>query len=131
MADTAHTPQNQDAAASEPPAHLDRPDHLEAISDRIEHATVRRSPRYGIFLVLGAALGVFVAMILTFAFSGNDQPADNGAVYSDGQVFGFLALIGIAVGLLVGGGLALILDKVVGRRTRQVQVDHETVESLD
>ncbi len=122
MADTAHTPQNSDARA---------PEHLEAISDRVEQVSVRRSPRYGIFLVLGAALGVFVAMILTFAFNGNDRAADNGAVYSDGQVFGFLALAGVAVGLLVGGAVALILDKVVSRRTRQVEVDHTTVESLD
>ncbi|WP_396656033.1 potassium transporter Trk [Microbacterium sp.] len=129
MADTAPTPQNAptpenaDAPAS--------PEHLEAISDRLEHATIRRSPRYGIFLVLGAALGVFVAMILTFAFNGNDRPADNGAVYSDGQVFGFLALVGVAVGLLVGGGVALILDKVSSRRATPVEVDHKTVESLD
>ncbi|HET8926929.1 MAG TPA: potassium transporter Trk [Microbacterium sp.] len=123
MADTAQSPQNVDAPASS--------DHLDAISDRIEHATVRRSPRYGIFLALGAALGVFVAMILTFAFNGNDRLADNGAMYSDGQVFGFLALVGVAAGLLAGGGLALILDKVVGRRPKQVRVDHETVESLD
>jgi hypothetical protein len=97
------------------------------VTDEIVAARVRRSPRYVVFLVLGAALGVFVAMILTFAFDGTDRVAENGAVYSDGQVFGFLALVGIAVGLLVGGLVAIVLDRVVGRRTRTVTVDRETV----
>ncbi|MFV0320704.1 MAG: potassium transporter Trk [Microbacterium sp.] len=125
MADTAQPPQHIDAQASTPPA------HREVVSDRVETVAVRRSPKYGVFLALGAALGVLAAMILTFAFDGNDFAADNGAVYTDGQVFGFLALVGIAVGLIVGGVVAIILDRVVGRRTKQVEVAHETVETVD
>jgi hypothetical protein len=105
--------------------------HAEAHVDEIVEARVRRSPRYGVFLALGAALGVLVAMILTFAFDSGERVADNGAVYSQGQVFGFLALVGIAVGLAVGGLVALLLDRIIGRRTRTVRVDHESVESLD
>lgn len=123
MADQAQTPEIPDASAS-----------LSAdpvVTDEIVEAKVRRSPRYGVFLVLGAALGILVALILTFAFNGNDRAADNGAVYSDGQVFGFLALIGIAAGLFVGGLVAIILDRVVGRRTRTVTIDRETVRQPD
>lgn len=105
--------------------------HAEAHVDEIVEARVRRSPRYGVFLALGAALGVLVAMILTFAIDSSARVADNGAVYSQGQVFGFLALVGIAVGLAVGGLVALLLDRIIGRRTRTVRVDHESVESLD
>ncbi len=121
MAEQAHTPPTTDAA----------PERVEAISDELVEVRVRRSPRYGVFLLLGTALGILVAMILTFAFNGNDRTADNGAIYSDGQVFGFLALAGVAVGLLVGGLVAILLDRVVGRRTRTLEVDHETVEKLD
>lgn len=103
---------------------------------RIESARVRRAPRYGVFLVGGALLGVLVAVILTFAFGGGpiepgapagDKSDYTGLTYSTPQVLGFLALIFAPIGLAVGGVVALILDRVVGRRTREVRIDRETV----
>jgi len=105
--------------------------HTQAHVDELVDVTVRRSPRYGVFLALGAALGILVALILTFSIDSSGRVADNGAVYSQGQVFGFLALVGVAVGLALGGIVALILDRTIGRRSRTVRVDHETVETLD
>jgi len=96
-------------------------------AETVETVTVRRSPRYGVFLVLGGGLGVFAAMILTFAFDGSDEPAANGVIYSDGQVFGFLALVCVAIGLFVGGAVAVLLDWTVGRRTRRYTADHASV----
>ncbi|MDZ8171425.1 potassium transporter Trk [Microbacterium xanthum] len=90
-----------------------------------ENLTVRRAPKYGVFLALGAALGIVAAMILTFSFSGTlDESPNTGLVYDQGQVFGFLLLICVPVGLALLGGLALVLDRTVGRRTRAVRVDH-------
>lgn len=96
---------------------------------RIERVEVRRSPKYTVFLLLGAGVGILVAMILTFAFTGTQfkSPA-TGMIYSQGQVFGFLALVSIAGGLAVFGTLALVLDRVVGRKTHTVTVDHEAVQ---
>jgi hypothetical protein len=99
------------------------------MSDEIVGGRVRRSPRYGAFLILGAVVGALVALILTFAFDGTSVPSDvTNVVFSQGQVFGFLALILGSVGALVGGVVALIFDRTVGRRTRSVVVGHETVE---
>jgi ABC-type Fe3+-siderophore transport system permease subunit len=95
------------------------------VDDRIETLRVRRAPKFGVFLLLGAALGVFVAMILTFSFNGTADPSASGVMYGQMQVFGFLALVGVAVGLLVGGAVALIFDRALARRTRSVSVDHE------
>lgn len=131
MADEANTPQTPDAAASasaEPaPA-----SPAELIEDRLETVTVRRAPKIAVFLVLGAALGVVVAMILTFAFHGTDEASPNtGLVYSIGQVFGFLVLICVTVGIVVGAIVALVFDRTLGRRTRRAVVDRETVTTVD
>ena len=54
---------------------------------------MRRAPKISVFLILGAALGVLVAMILTFAFNGTAEVSPNtGVEYTQGQVFGFLVL---------------------------------------
>jgi uncharacterized BrkB/YihY/UPF0761 family membrane protein len=102
-----------------------RPDLTPPARDEVQTVTVRRSPKYSVFLLVGAALGILVALLLTFAFGGATPASENtGLEYSTGQVFGFLLLICIPVGLAVMGIIALILDRVVGRRTREVRVDH-------
>lgn len=97
-------------------------------SHRSERAQVRRAPKISVFLVLGAAVGILAAMILTFVFDGTDEASRNtGFEYSSLQVFGFLALIGIALGMVLGGLIALLIDRRSRRRTREVTVEHETV----
>jgi uncharacterized membrane protein YdjX (TVP38/TMEM64 family) len=109
---------------------MSNPDPRPTRSDELVGGRVRRSPRYGAFLVLGALLGVVVALILTFAYDGTSMPSDaTNVVFSEGQVFGFLSLILGSIGALFGGIVALVLDRTVGRRTRSVVLDHETVEN--
>jgi hypothetical protein len=99
---------------------------------RTERVTVRRAPKFSVFLIVGAALGLLVALILTFVFNGTaNQSPNTGLVYSQGQVFGFLALICATVGIAVFGVLALILDRASRRSARQVMVDRETVQGAD
>lgn len=96
---------------------------------RIETAHVRRSPRYAIFFVVGAILGILAALILTFAFDGTQQKSPSTQVlYSTSQVFGFLCLVCIPIGMAVLGAVALILDRRLSRRQYEVRVDHERVE---
>lgn len=97
----------------------------------VSEARVRRVPKYGVFLVLGGALGIIAALILTYAFDGSAEPSDIGVTYSRGQVFGFLTLYCVAIGVAVGAVVALILDKVVGRKTRTVTVERETILTQD
>lgn len=98
----------------------------ESAEHRIETAHVRRSPRYAIFFAVGAGLGILAALILTFAFEGGKSAATQ-VTYSDSQVFGFLCLVCIPVGLAIGGGIALLLERRMSRRTREVRIDHERV----
>ena len=105
------------------------PEHVE---DHIETVRVRRAPKISVFMIVGAALGVIVAMILTFAFDGSAEKSPNtGLVYSQGQVFGFLLLVCIPVGLALAAIVALIFDRRSRRHTRQVTVDHESVQVDD
>jgi hypothetical protein len=114
------------------PENADQPADEVVMSDRVETAHVRRAPKYSVFLTLGAAIGVFVAMILTFAFDGQPNPALGQTMqFSQGQIFGFLALACGAVGLGLGGIIALIFERTLGRRTHQVTVDREDHLTVD
>lgn len=97
------------------------------VIDRVETLRLRRSPKYAVFFIIGSVLGVLVAMILTFAFQGTEQNAVSGVTYTQGQVFGFLALICVIVGFTLGGVVALIFDRVLGRSARDVDVDRESI----
>jgi spore maturation protein SpmB len=93
--------------------------------EHTETARVRRAPKVIVFLVLGAAIGVFVAMLLTFGFSSVNASAVTGVTYSTANIFGFLVIICGALGLLLGGVVAIILDRVSIRRARNVTIVRE------
>ncbi|MDY7542357.1 hypothetical protein KIV56_12235 [Cryobacterium breve] len=79
-------------------------------------ATVRRSPRYLNFMIVGAVLGAVTALILTVGFP---QTAEFGLL----QVFGFLLLVGVVVGLALGALVAILIDRFTGRSVQTVVVD--------
>ncbi|MFJ6651629.1 potassium transporter Trk [Microbacterium sp. NPDC091313] len=98
----------------------------------VETVRVRRAPRYPVFLVVGALLGVVVAAILTLAFHGSDQASPNtGVVYSATQVFGFVSLVCAPIGIAVGGLVAVILDARSSRRIRSFRAGHQSVHGSD
>lgn len=85
---------------------LQAPDGAEAADAEPElpseqPAVLRRVPRIEVFLGLGAILGLLLALGLAYFWP--DQPVPMGErQYSDGQVFGFLALflVPAVIGLL-------------------------------
>lgn len=98
-------------------------EHLETevTSDAV---TVRRAPRYPAFILAGVALGVLVALVLTFAFPEN-------AEFDRGQVFGFLLLWAGAIGAALGGVVALLVDRVLAKRSRAAVAEHEATHYVD
>lgn len=99
---------------------------------RVETARVRRVPKYGVFIALGAVLGVIAALILTFAFDGTVGISENtGLEYSAGQVFGFVLLGCIPVGIALAALVALLLDRLARRKTREVRIVHDRVRVTD
>ena len=87
--------------------------------DRETRVRIRRAPKFSVFLVLGAVLGVFVALILTASF-----PIDPKVGF--GPIFGYFAIYGFVGGILVGSVVALVFDRILSRRagTVAVTVDH-------
>ncbi|WP_051701707.1 MULTISPECIES: hypothetical protein [Mycetocola] len=77
---------------------------------------VRRSPKYFTFIVIGGVVGIVAAMILTFSFPKNED-------FSQGQIFGFLALVCVVVGIAIFGSLAILLDRLVGRKEHVIDAD--------
>ena len=84
-------------------------------------AHIRRAPRVAVFLVLGAVLGAVVAFVLTAV--GHVSPR-----VGFGATWGYLCLLCVPAGLVVGAVVALVLDRVSRRRARLVTVEHATVE---
>lgn len=89
-----------------------------------DEVVVRRTPKYGTFIALGAIVGVIAALVLTFALPENDT-------YDQGQVFGFLLLFLGTVGVALGSLIALVLDRVFARRASTVAAEHETAHRAD
>ncbi|TFC82872.1 hypothetical protein E3T23_03570 [Cryobacterium cheniae] len=82
--------------------------------------TVRRSPRYFNFMLLGALIGAIAALVLTVVFPEN---AEFGAT----QVFGFLLLAFVTLGVTLGAVAAIVIDRVISRRGKTVVVDRMAV----
>lgn len=99
----------------------DDPDEVVEITR--QEVTVRRSPRYWRIMALGAGIGAVLAFVLTFALPGTPE-------YSQGQVFGFSLLVLVVVFGAVAALVALLLDRVVGRRTTSFEAERVHVETL-
>jgi len=93
-------------------------------------ATVRRVPRYGVFMAIGVVLGIIAAGILTMV--GSYEPSTTlDVVYPPGQVFGFALLWTVPIGIALGGLVAIVLERIARRHDRVVRVDRETVIEQD
>jgi NhaP-type Na+/H+ or K+/H+ antiporter len=77
--------------------------------------SIRRAPRIGVFLAFGAMLGLVVTLILTSLF----EPDPKVGFLA---TFAYFCLYGIPAGVVLGGLVALILDRASTRRTRTVTV---------
>ena len=99
-------------------------------SHQTVEATVRRVPRYGVLMGIGVVVGVIAAGILTWTGSFDESQALD-VVYPPGQVFGFLLLWTVPIGIALGGIAGLILERLARRHDRVVRVDRETVVDED
>jgi hypothetical protein len=81
--------------------------------DRATEVRIRRAPKFSVFLILGAVLGVIAALVLTVTF-----PIDPNVGF--GPTFGYFAIFGVTAGVFVGAVIAIILDRLLARRAKTV-----------
>lgn len=98
------------------PAASAEPIGEDAVAESVIHeteveVTLQRSVRVGRVIVGTAFAGVLIAALLALVF-----PVAEKADYTLAQVVGFMALIGGAIGLGVGGVVALFLGSAAKRR---------------
>lgn len=100
------------------PAGVERDERVEV---EVQELSIRRAPKIGVFLVVGAALGALVTLILTSLF-----PADPNIGFA--ASYGYFLIYGIPAGVLVAALVALVVDRRSKRRTRTVSVEHQQVD---
>lgn len=81
-----------------------------------ETARVRRAPKYPAFMIVGGGVAALATFVLTNLF-----PVDPNVGFW--ALFGYFALFGIPVGVVLGAVLALVLDRVATKRAKEVQVE--------
>ena len=86
-----------------------------------QQATVRRAPKIGVFLLVCAALGALVTLILTSLY-----PADPNVGF--GASYAYFLIYGVPAGVLIGALIGLALDRRSRRRARTVTVEHQRVD---
>lgn len=100
---------------AEPAAESDAPgteaEEALAVQETEQQVVLQRTVRYGRLLIGGAVIGALVGMLLSLLF-----PVAEDAEYTMGQAVGFMAVIGGAIGLGLGGVLALLLGLIAKRQ---------------
>lgn len=103
------------SSAEQPEEQAPESGESEVVVDQAR-VTVRRSPRYLNFMILGAVLGAILALVLTVSFPGTTE-------FGAGQVFGFLLLAGLVAGVALGAVAAMVIDRATARSASTVVVD--------
>jgi hypothetical protein len=94
---------------------------------------VHSSPRYGRFLGIGVVVGLVVAAILTLVAGVTDDPGGPLSTGASGvlRVFALYAAVCVAVGLVVMGVLAMVLDRRSLKRAHAARAEHATTLVMD
>ncbi|KQR63777.1 hypothetical protein [Frigoribacterium sp. Leaf172] len=89
-----------------------------------DEVTVRRAPKYPVFLIMGALAGVIVSLIVTSLF-----PFDQGQGVA--STYGYFSLWGLTFGGAIGSLVAIIVDRLSVKRAKSVTAERSRVDAPD
>lgn len=87
-------------------------------SDETVDVRIRRAPKLGVFLALGAALGLLAALVFTSVFEVDPNVGFTGT-------FAYIALYSIPLGIALAAIIGLVIDRVSKRRATTARAVHE------
>ncbi|PZE65358.1 MULTISPECIES: hypothetical protein [unclassified Curtobacterium] len=112
-------------------SNTDRPDERPAPApDAVttpDQVTIRRAPRFSVFILGGAVLGFLVTVLvvaLTMGIDRGDQQETTGFA----GLVGYFSLYGVSIGMLVGAVVAVVLDRVSTRRAARLTAERVAVD---
>ena len=107
----------------------DRPDERPAPAPNAvtspDEVTIRRAPKFGVFIIGGAVLG-FVATLLVVSLTMNLEGQQEDTSF--GQLVGYFSLAGVSIGAFLGAVVAVVLDRVYARRAASLTAERFEVE---
>lgn len=112
-------------------SNTDRPDERPAPAPNAvtssDEVTIRRAPKFGVFIVGGALLG-FVATLIVVSLTMNIDRGDQQETASFGSLVGYFSLWGVTIGAFLGALVAVVLDRVFARRAARLTAERVEVE---
>lgn len=114
-------------AAHGPAGDAAHPRHDQARTHRHDvEVRVRRAPKYGRFMAIGAVLGAVVAWLISVLQEPGVDEA--GRPVDTTPVIGLIIVIGFVVGVAAGGLVALLVDRAARKRAQTLVAEQTDVE---
>ena len=88
-------------------------------TSRSEQVSLRRAPKYGSFIGIGAFLGVIAAVVIYLV-----TPIDT--EFGAGATIGFIAMLTGGLGIATGAVVALIFDRSLAKKAQIAQAERAT-----
>lgn len=92
-----------------------------------DEVTIRRAPKFGVFILGGAVVGFLVTLVVVSATMDIDR-GDQQETASFGSLVGYFSLWGVTLGAFVGAVVAVVLDRVFARRAAALTAERVDVE---
>lgn len=92
-----------------------------------DQVTIRRAPRFSVFILGGAVLGFLVTVVVVALTMGIDRGNQQETTGFAGLV-GYFSLYGVSIGMLVGAVIAVVLDQVSSRRAARLTAERVAVD---
>jgi HAMP domain-containing protein len=90
---------------------------------------VRRSPKYGVFMALGALIGAVLAWWLSVTVPPALDPA--GEAVDTTPVIGLMLVVGFFIGGAIGALIAVMIDRAMSKRLTPVVAERTEVHEAD